>query len=106
MQKTKSHLKIKDWEWDNKLIFWDNLWILKTLCNDEILQKQIQDNWGVKLIYIDPPFATKSDFKSWAWEKAYWDKVAWSEFIEFIRKRLVLLRSLLADNGSIYVHLD
>lgn len=92
--------------WYNKLIFWDNLQVLKTLLTDKLLQKQIKENWGIKLIYIDPPFATKQDFQAWKWEKAYSDKVAWAEFIEFIRKRLVLMRELLADDGSIYVHLD
>lgn len=90
----------------NKLIFWDNLQVLKTLLTDSVLQKQIKENWGIKLIYIDPPFATKSDFVSWKWEKAYWDKIAWAEFIEFIRKRLLLLKELLSEDGSIYVHLD
>lgn len=92
--------------WYNKIIFWDNMQVLKTLLTDELLQKQIKENWWIKLIYIDPPFATKSDFSSWKWEKAYTDKIAWSEFIEFIRKRLILMRELLADDGSIYVHLD
>lgn len=92
--------------WYNKLIFWDNLQVLKTLLTDKLLQKQIKENWGIKLIYIDPPFATKQDFQAWKWEKAYSDKVAWAEFIEFIRKRLVLMRELLADDWSIFVHLD
>ncbi len=92
--------------WYNKLIFWDNLQVLKELLTNELLQKQIKENWWIKLIYIDPPFATKSDFVSWNWEKAYSDKIAWAEFIEFIRKRLVLMRELLSDDWSIYVHLD
>jgi DNA modification methylase len=92
--------------WYNKLIFWDNLQVLKELLTNELLQKQIQENWWIKLIYIDPPFATKSDFSAWQGEKAYSDKVAWAEFIEFIRKRLVLMKELLADDWSIYVHLD
>jgi len=92
--------------WNNKIIFWDNLQVLKTLLTDSLLQKQIKEYWGIKLIYIDPPFATKSDFAKWKWEKAYSDKIAWSEFIEFIRKRLILMRELLADDWSIYVHLD
>ncbi len=96
---------INTW-WLNKIIFWDNLQVLKTLLEDELLQKQIKENGWIKLIYIDPPFATKSDFTSWKWEKAYTDKIAWSEFIEFIRKRLILMRELLANDGSIYVHLD
>ena len=94
------------WRWRNKLIFWDNLQVMKELLTDEQLQKQIKDNWGIKLIYIDPPFATKSDFAQWKWEKAYSDKIAWAEFIEFLRKRLVLMKELLAEDWSIYVHLD
>jgi len=92
--------------WYNKLIFWDNLQVLKTLLTDKVLQKQIQENWWIKLIYIDPPFATKSDFSAWQWEKAYSDKIAWAEFIEFIRKRLVLMKELLADDWFLVVHLD
>lgn len=92
--------------WYNKLIFWDNLQVMKTLLFDPLLQKQIKENGGIKLIYIDPPFATKSDFQSGKGEKAYTDKVAGAEFIEFIRKRLILMRELLAEDGSIYVHLD
>lgn len=102
----ESETKVKFDGWYNKLIFWDNLQVLKTLLTDELLQKQIRENGGIKLIYIDPPFATKQDFQAWKWEKAYTDKIAWSEFIEFIRKRLLLMRELLADDGSIYVHLD
>lgn len=94
------------WRWWNKLIFWDNLQVMKELLTDIQLQKQIKDNWGIKLIYIDPPFATKSDFAQWKWEKAYSDKIAWAEFIEFLRKRLVLMKELLSDDWSIFVHLD
>jgi len=92
--------------WYNKLIFGDNLQVLKTLLTDTLLRKQIQEQGGIKLIYIDPPFATKQDFQPGKWEKAYSDKIAWAEFIEFLRERLILMRELLADDGSIYVHLD
>ncbi len=92
--------------WYNKLIFWDNLQVLKTLLTDKVLQRQIKENWWLKLIYIDPPFATKSDFVSWQWEKAYSDKVAWSDFIEFIRKRIVFMKELLSDDWFLIVHLD
>jgi DNA modification methylase len=86
-------------DWENKLILGDNLKVLKSLAdNTEIKGK-------VKLIYIDPPFATKKDFMKNA-EKAYSDKVTGSAFIEFIRKRLILMNELLADDGQIYVHLD
>lgn len=92
--------------WHNKLIFWDNLQVLKTILTDKVLQKQIKDNGGIKLIYIDPPFATKQDFQNSKWEKAYSDKIAWAEFIEFLRKRFILMRELLAEDGSLYVHMD
>src|SRR5262249_34456515 len=39
-------------------------------------------------------------------QKAYQDKIAGSQFVEFLRRRLVLMRELLAPNGAIYVHLD
>ena len=60
---------------------------------------------GVRLIYIDPPFATKQDFSNKDF-KANSDKLAGAEFLEWLRKRLILLREVLADDGSIYVHLD
>src|SRR5262249_5231733 len=55
---------------------------------------------------IDPPFASKQEFRGTQDQKAYQDKIAGSLFVEFLRKRLVLLRELLADDGSIVVHLD
>ena len=62
---------------------------------------------GVRLIYIDPPFTTKQDFKVQGAEQvAYADKLSGAEFIEFIRKRLILAKELLADDGTIFVHLD
>ena len=85
--------------WTNKLIFGDNLMALKNLYEDPKIKGK------VKLIYIDPPFATKQDFMKDE-EKAYKDKIAGSKFLEFLRKRLVLLRELLAENGTIYIHLD
>jgi adenine-specific DNA-methyltransferase len=84
----------------NRLYFGDNLPILATLLRDP------QINGNVKLIYIDPPFATNSVFHSRSQLDAYQDLLMGSAYIEFIRKRLILLRELLADNGSIYIHLD
>jgi len=85
--------------WTNKLIFGDNLLVLKNLYEDPNIKGK------VKLIYIDPPFATKQDFLMKE-EKAYQDMVIGAKFIEFTRKRLILLRELLANDGTIYVHLD
>jgi len=98
-----------EWEdgWRNLLIFGDNLLAMKTLYEDLKPggSNKIKLRNKIKLIYIDPPFATKSDFMKDK-EKAYSDKVAGSKFIEFLRKRLIFLNELLADDGSIYVHLD
>jgi len=93
--------------WKNMLIFGDNLLALKTLYED--LKQGGANKFGlrnkIKLIYIDPPFATKNDFMKDK-EKAYRDKIIGSKFIEFIRKRIAFLYEILADDGAIYVHLD
>ena len=57
----------------------------------------------MKLICIDPPFATKSDFGGKDGERNYSDKVDTAEFIEGLRERLIYQRELLDDDGSIYV---
>lgn len=86
--------------WTNKLIFGDNLQAMKTLLDDPDIKGQ------VKLIYIDPPFATKQEFKGSQDQKAYQDKIAGAKFVDFLRKRLIFLRELLADDGNIALHLD
>jgi site-specific DNA-methyltransferase (adenine-specific)/adenine-specific DNA-methyltransferase len=91
--------------WRNMLIYGDNLLALKELYTDQRGPNRYGTRDRIKLIYIDPPFATKQDFMKDK-EKAYRDKVIGAQFIEFIRKRLFLLREILADDGSIYVHLD
>jgi adenine-specific DNA-methyltransferase len=71
----------------------------------------------VDLVYIDPPFATGIEFKvsegrvstissQRNGKVAYSDKTKGADFIEFLRQRLVLLRELLSDRGSIYLHID
>jgi len=91
--------------WSNMLVFGDNLMALKTIYEDQRGENRFKTKNKIKLIYIDPPFATKQDFMKDR-EKAYRDKIIGAQFIEFLRKRLVLLREILADDGSIYVHLD
>lgn len=86
-------------DWENQLILGDNLKVLKSLAEDQNVRGK------VNLIYIDPPFATKRDFMQNE-VKAYEDKVVGSAFIEFLRKRLIFMRELLADDGLIYIHLD
>ncbi len=95
-----------DSNWRNLIVQGDNLQFLKTcyLNQDPIIKDKIKGK--VKLIYIDPPFATKSDFEGDSGESSYSDKIDRAEFIEALRERLIYLRELLAEDGSIYVHMD
>ncbi len=102
-------------DWKNLLIWGDNKLVMSSL---------IKQGWAgkVNLIYIDPPFFTGTDFTirtkigdeqiekapSIIEERAYSD--TWSggiaSYLRYMYERLVLMRELLAENGSIYVHLD
>lgn len=95
-------------EWHNMLIFGDNLQVMKSLLDLKKAGKLCNADGtpGVRLVYIDPPFATKQEFRGTEDQKAYQDKVAGAHFVEFTRKRLILLKDLLADDGTIFVHLD
>lgn len=84
----------------NRLYYGDNLPILAGFARDPALRGR------VRLIYIDPPYATKSVFQSRSQTDAYVDLLAGAHYLEFLRERLIFLRELLADDGSIYVHLD
>jgi adenine-specific DNA-methyltransferase len=95
----------------NLLIQANNLIALKQLIIKHNLAGRID------LIYIDPPFATNNTFtitngrastisNSSNGTVAYTDTLKGFEFIEFIRERLVLLKMLLSDKGSIYLHID
>jgi adenine specific DNA methylase Mod len=91
--------------WRNLLVWGDNLLALRELLSDQQGPNHFGTRGKIKLIYIDPPFATRQDFMKDK-EKAYRDKVLGAQFIEFLRRRLILLREILAEDGSIYVHLD
>ncbi len=107
--------------WTNKLIWGDNKLILSSLKNGPI-RDEIEKQGGIKLIYIDPPFDVGADFSmdieigdetftkkpNVLEELAYrdtWGKGA-DSFIAMIYERLMLMRDLLAEDGSIYVHCD
>lgn len=78
----------------------DNLDVLQTLQNDaEVCGK-------VTLIYIDPPFNTGGAFETRDFRHAYDDSFSQEAYLAFMRRRLELMRKLLSDEGSIYVHLD
>ncbi|MCL5960732.1 MAG: site-specific DNA-methyltransferase [Chloroflexi bacterium] len=107
--------------WTNKLIWGDNKLILSSLKNGP-LREEIEKQGGLKLIYIDPPFDVGADFSmdieiggdtftkkpNILEEIAYrdtWGRGA-DSFIAMIYERLALMRDLLAEDGSIYVHCD
>lgn len=83
----------------NKFYFGDNLDVLLYLLNNGYKGR-------IRLVYIDPPFATTSEFVNRNQEHAYSDSLSGGEFVEFLRQRLILIKELLADDGSIYLHLD
>ena len=107
--------------WQNKLIWGDNRLILSSLKNGP-LREEIEKQGGIKLIYIDPPFDVGSDFSmdieigestftkrpNILEEIAYRD--TWGQgtdsFLAMIYERLLLMRDLLAKDGSIFVHCD
>jgi site-specific DNA-methyltransferase (adenine-specific)/adenine-specific DNA-methyltransferase len=107
--------------WTNKLIWGDNKLILSSL-KAGALRQQIEDAGGLKLIYIDPPFDVGADFsmdieiggETFHKEANILEQIAYRDtwgrgadsFLAMIYERLVLMRDLLAVNGSIYVHLD
>ena len=95
----------------NLLINGDNIEGLKYLLNDDAFKGKID------LCYIDPPFATNGNFtitngrastisNSRNGAVAYSDKLIGIEFIDFLRERLLLIKDLLSDRGSIYLHID
>jgi adenine-specific DNA-methyltransferase len=84
----------------NRLYFGDNLPVLRELLKDH----DVRGN--VRLVYIDPPYATNSVFQTRQMQDAYTDLLVGADYISFMRERFLLLKELLAENGSIYVHLD
>lgn len=70
------------------------------------LKKLLENKKGdVTLIYLDPPYGTGRDFQSRALKHAYKDVFGTTAWIEFMRRRLILMRELLSNEGSIYVHI-
>lgn len=108
--------------WSNKLIWGNNNLILSSLINGP-MSKEIENNGGLKLVYIDPPFNVGDDFnvkinvdeenkfekrRNFLEEIAYRD--TWGEgsdsFISMLYERLQLIKQLLSEDGSIFVHCD
>ncbi len=95
----------------NKLIQGDNLFVMKALLDTHNLKSKID------LVYIDPPFSTNQKFtigeqrvstisNSQSDSIAYNDNLVGAEFLEYLRERLILVRELMSDKASIYLHID
>lgn len=98
--------------WINKIFWGDNLQVMSHLLRDY--------RGRIDLIYIDPPFDSKADYKlkikikkqnissdSLAFEeKQYGDIWSNDEYLQFLYERLLILRELLSERGSIFVHCD
>ena len=98
--------------WINKIFWGDNL---------QVMSHMLRDFRGkIDLIYIDPPFDSKADYKkqikirrksvygdmSSFEEKQYGDIWTNDEYLQFMYERLIILRELLSENGSIFLHCD
>ena len=103
--------EMKD-DWINKIFWGDNL---------QVMSHMLKEYRGkIDLIYIDPPFDSKADYKKTIKlrgqkiqndnnsfeEKQYGDIWTNDEYLQFMYERFILLRELLSDSGSIYVHCD
>ncbi len=84
----------------NRIYFDDNLPVLATLLSD----MAVKDN--VRMVYIDPPFASSASYRARNNNIAYDDFLSGSAYIEALRERLIFLHRLLAPDGSLYLHLD
>ena len=100
-------------DWINKIFWGDNLQVMSHLLKEY--------RGKIDLIYIDPPFASDADYKkkilikgtgsaesdsSSFEEKQYGDIWNNDEYLQFMFERLTLMRELLSDNGTIFVHCD
>ncbi len=105
--------------WTNKLIWGDNKLILSSLKNGP-LRQEIEEQGGIRLIYIDPPFDVGADFsmnieigdEEFTKEPSVLEELAYRDtwgkgtdsYIAMMYERLQLMRDLLSKDGSIYVH--
>jgi adenine-specific DNA-methyltransferase len=107
--------------WTNKLIWGDNKLVLASLKNGP-LRREIEAASGLKLVYIDPPFDVGADFsfdievggEGLTKEPSVIEDIAYRDtwgsgitsYLHMLYERLVMMRDLLAPDGSIYVHIE
>ncbi|MGG2082984.1 site-specific DNA-methyltransferase [Lysinibacillus pakistanensis] len=111
-QLKESYGRNSDGNWANKIFWGDNLQVMSHLLKEY--------RGKMDLIYIDPPFDSKADYKkkiklkkkeinadlSIFEEKQYSDIWSNDEYLQFMYERLILIRELLSDTGTLYVHCD
>ena len=106
--------------WNNRLIYGDNLLAMAALLAGDHMSPSLRGR--VDLIYVDPPFDSKADYRTrislpgvqveqrptvieqFAYSDTWADGTA--SYLEMITPRLILMREMLSENGSIFVHLD
>ena len=108
--------------WFNRLIYGDNIFVMQALLNGDEKTGLPSMRGAIDLIYIDPPFDSKADYRTKITlptgdieaRPAVIDQFAYSDtwkngtvsYLEMLYPRLMLMRDLLSDKGSIYVHID
>jgi site-specific DNA-methyltransferase (adenine-specific)/adenine-specific DNA-methyltransferase len=109
-------------DWINRLVYGDNLLTLQALLAGDPITNMPSMRGKIDLIYIDPPFDSKADYRTKIHlpstdieamptvieQHAYSDtwKNGTVSYLEMMVPRLILMRELLSDQGSIYVHID
>ncbi len=117
-QQRQQHTEQKDWV--NRLVYGDNLLAMAALLAGDEHTPSLRGK--IDLIYIDPPFDSKADYRTKVvlpdveveQRPTVFEQFAYSDmwhngtasYLEMITPRLILMRELLSDTGSIYVHLD
>ena len=114
--------KLNEQDWLNRLIYGDNLLVMQALLTGDPTTGSPSMRGKIDLIYIDPPFDSKADYRTkvilpgatieqkptvleqFAYSDTWKDGTA--SYLQMLYPRLVLLKELLSDRGSIYVHID
>jgi adenine specific DNA methylase Mod len=107
-------------EWYNRLIYGDNLLVMQALLTGDSTIPSLRGK--IDLIYIDPPFDSKADYRTKIHlpsgeieqRPAILEQFAYSDtwkngtasYLEMVIPRLILMKELLSDNGSIFMHMD
>ena len=109
-------------EWVNRLVYGDNLLVMQNLLAGDADSGLTSMRGKIDLIYIDPPFDSKADYRTsvklpgvdlaqkptvieqFAYADTWKDGTA--SYLKMLYPRLILMRELLSNKGSIYVHID